>query len=214
MSVLPAVEKTGRLVDQSRVSYNLSENEVLNGAFEIKDVKETTRLRGAYTNDKRTGNWYCFDASGKMVLRYNYDLKKLVTLDEDQLAGMSVTILDKNPEVVKGASVPVPICSMEQVKRIVEEQLKNDIPAKLKAEGGQVTADFSVRINADGQAKYFAKYVFKDVSYTTMVFVKDKVFKIEWLPATYEGKGYKSEIAFSSSFDLVPGDHKRFIWNM
>lgn len=214
MSIMPPVEKTARLVDQSKIVYNVSDNQVLNGAFEIKDLKNVTRLRGSYTNDKRSGNWYCFDASGKVVLRYNYDLKKLISLDEDQFAGVSVTVLDKDPDAVKNASMPVAVCSMDQMKKIVEEQLKNDIPAKMKAEGGQVTADFSIKVNPDGEAKYFAKYVFKDLSYTTMVYVKSKVFELEWLPATYNGKAYKSEVTFSSTFDLIPGDHKRFIWNM
>jgi hypothetical protein len=214
MSVMPPVEKTARLVDQSKVSYNVSENQVLNGAFEIKDVKDITRVRGGYTNDKRSGNWYCFDAAGKMVLRYNYDLKKIVSLDEDQLGGISAKVLDKDTDAVNNASMPVPVCSIDQMKKIVEEQLKNDIPAKMRAEGGQVTADFTIKVNPDGEAKYFAKYVFKDLSYTTMVYVKDKVFQIEWLPSSYKGKAYKSEVTFSSSFELVPGDHKRFIWNM
>lgn len=208
------VEKSAKLIDQSKVFYNLSEDDKLEGAYEIKDVNQLTRLRGSYIKNKRSGNWYCFDASGKMVLRYNYDLKKLVSLDEDQFAGVSVTVLDKDPDAVKNASMPVAVCSMDQMKKIVEEQLKNDIPAKMKAEGGQVTADFSIKVNPDGEAKYFAKYVFKDLSYTTMVYVKSKVFELEWLPATYNGKAYKSEVTFSSTFDLIPGDHKRFIWNM
>lgn len=208
------VEKSAKLIDQSKVFYNLSEDDKLEGAYEIKDVNQLTRLRGSYIKNKRAGNWYCFDASGKMVLRYNYDLKKLVSLDEDQFAGVSVTVLDKDPDAVKNASMPVAVCSMDQMKKIVEEQLKNDIPAKMKAEGGQVTADFSIKVNPDGGAKYFAKYVFKDLSYTTMVYVKSKVFELEWLPATYNGKAYKSEVTFSSTFDLIPGDHKRFIWNM
>ena len=207
-------EKLGRLIDQSKVSYNLSKDNKLEGAFEIKDVKDITRVRGGYKNDKRSGNWYCFDAAGKMVLRYNYDLKKIVSLDEDQLGGISAKVLDKDTDAVNNASMPVPVCSIDQMKKIVEEQLKNDIPAKMKAEGGQVTADFTIKVNPDGEAKYFAKYVFKDLSYTTMVYVKDKVFQIEWLPSRYKGKAYKSEVTFSSSFELVPGDHRRFIWNM
>lgn len=211
--VFSIIEKSGRLVDQSKVSYNLSDDKTFHGAFEIKDVKDITRLRGSYTNNSRSGNWYCFDTDGKMVLRYNYDLKKLVSLDQEQLSGLTITVIDKNSDVSNNASAPIPICSIDQLKKIVEEQLKNDMPAKLKAEGGKVSANFIIKVNPEGEAKYFAEYVFKEVSYTTMVFVKNKIFQIDWLPATFEGKAYKSEVAFSSSFELTPGDHKRFIWN-
>jgi len=210
---LNSIEKTGKLIDKSQVTYNLTEDKVLDGAYTIQDAANVTRLRGSYAKDKRTGNWYCFNSKGKLVLRYNYDLKKLVHFEDEELNGVEITVLDKDTDVVKNASIPLPICSIEQFKTLIVSELKDEISLKNKDVGADVEAEITALVKADGKVLYNVKYALKGLSYTTMVFPKDKLFSIQWLPATYKDKAYKSEFKFSSTFKLEASDHKRFIWN-
>lgn len=208
------VEKSGSLVDQSKVTYNLTEDKKLTGAYLIQDAANVIRLRGSYTDNKRSGDWYCFDQTGKLVLRYNYTANKLLSLDQSSLTSLEIKVIDKDPDVTTNARIPIPVCSVDQFKKLMVEELKDQIPAKDKAEKVSVTADITAMIDANGAAKYAALYYIKGVEYKATIYTKDKLFNLEWLPAKYNDKTYKSEVKFSSTFDLDPNAfNRRFVWN-
>ncbi|MEJ5994107.1 hypothetical protein WG904_06695 [Pedobacter sp. Du54] len=209
-----SVEKTGKLVDQSKVTYNITEDKKLEGAFIIEDAANVTRLRGSYKDNKRSGDWYAFNSAGKMVLRYNYTANKLLSLDQNAIAGLEIKVIDKDPNIANSARIPVPICSVDQFKRLLEEELKDQIPPKERSGKAKVTADFLAMVDANGQAKYVANYVINNLEYKANLSFKDKLFRMEWLPAESEGKTYKSEVRFSSSFEIDPASfNRRFVWN-
>jgi len=212
-SLLPILEKTGKLVDQSEVSYNINEKKLLDGVYTIIDSAKVTRLRGSYAQNKRVGNWYCFNAQGEVVLRYNYDLNKLVALEKEELNAVDIKVLDKNVKVAETASVPIPVCAIDQYKSLMVAELKDELSHNGKLSGGNVEAKITAHVKTDGTATYTAQYNLGDVSYTTKIYPKDKLFTIQWLPAAYEGKALKSEFTFVTSFMFKPGEHQRFIWN-
>lgn len=214
LALFSTVERSGGLIDQSKVTYNISENKKLNGAYVIKDVANITRLRGSYTDNKRSGDWYCFDQAGKMVLRYNYTANKLLSLDQTAVSALEIKIMDKDPDVSTNARIPIPICSIEQYKNLLIEELKDQIPPKDKSEKVSVTADITAMVDQNGSAKYTAMYVMKSAEYKVNLYTKDKLFNLEWLPAKYNDKTYKSEVTFSTTFMIDPGTiTRRFIWN-
>lgn len=207
-------EKTGKLVDDSKVTYNLNEDRKLTGAFKIEDSKDILRLRGTYLDSKRTGDWYCFDANGKMVLRYNYSMGKLLSLEQADLTAFEIKIIDKDVDVTTNARVPIPICSVDQYKKLMEEELKDQLPVKLKGEKNQISADIVALIDASGSAKYIAYYSINGVEDKVTLYLRDKLFNLEWLPAKYNDKTYKSEVKFSTTFISDPStSSKRFVWN-
>lgn len=214
-SIFFYTEKTGKLVDESKVTYNINENKKLEGAFKIEDAANVLRLRGSYIADKRSGDWYCFDAKGKMVLRYNYTVGKLLSLEQGDLTTLDIKVLDKNTEVANNASIPIPICSIDQYKTILIEELKDQLPGKEKAGIIDVTAEIIAMIDGNGSAKYVALYAVNGVENKVVIYLKDKLFDLEWLPAKYNGKTYKSEVKFSTSFQIDPStsSSKRFVWN-
>ncbi|SFG57950.1 toxin-antitoxin system YwqK family antitoxin [Pedobacter insulae] len=214
VALFSTIEKKGNLIDQSKVTYNITEDKKLNGAYLIEDADNVTRLRGSYVDNKRTGDWYCFDKAGKLVLRYNYTANKLLSLDKDAMTTLEIKVVDKDVDVATNARIPVPICSVEQYKKLLIEELKDAIPAKDRAEKLSVTADITAMVDQNGSAKYVALYLLKGVEYKANLYTKDKLFSLEWLPAKYNDKTYKSEVKFSSTFELDPGDmSRRFIWN-
>lgn len=208
------IEKTGKLVDNSKVTYNVGEDKLLTGAYKIEDAKNILRLRGSYKENKRTGDWYCFDAAGKMVLRYNYTVNKLLSLEQTELAALTIKVIDRNDDVATNASIPVPICAIDQYKHLMEEELKDQLPAKLKAAKTTVSAEIVASIDATGEAKYIAFYTANGVEEKVNLYLKDKLFNLEWLPAKYNDKTYKSEVKFTTTLELDPASFsKRFIWS-
>lgn len=210
---LNSVEKTAKLVDQSKVTYNLEDGKQFDGAFSIEDAANNTRLRGMYKSNQRTGNWYCFNAKGEMVMRYNYDLKKLVSVDKKELDKVDIRIVGLGEKEVAEATVPLPVCSIDQYKNLLELELMEEIRNKNREASGDVKAEITAMIKEDGKAIYSANYVLDNVSYNTKVYLKDKVFTIDWIPAAHNGKAVKSEVKFSSTLKMVPSEHRRFIWS-
>ncbi len=209
-----ATEKSGKLVDQSKVTYNVGEDKQLNGAYKIEDASNVLRLRGSYTANKRAGDWYCFNAAGKMVMRYNYTVGKLLSLEQAELAALEIQVIDKNKEVTTGASIPLPVVSIEQYKKLLVEELKDQIPAKERVGKVEVTAEITALVSAKGDAKYIANYSINGIDNKLVIYLKDKLFDLEWIPAKYNDKTYKSEVKFSTSFqmDSASSSSKRFVW--
>lgn len=206
-------EKIGKLVDNSKVTYNVGEDKLLTDAYKIEDAKNVLRLRGTYKENKRIGDWYCFDASGKMVLRYNYTVNKLLSLEQTELAALTIKVIDKDEDVATNARIPVPICAIDQYKSLMEEELKDQLPAKLKAAKTKISAEIVAMVDANGEAKYIAYYQANGVEEKVNVYLRDKLFSLEWLPAKYNEKTYKSEVKFTTTFELDPAStSKRFIW--
>ncbi len=208
-------EKTGKLVDDSKVTYNIGEDKQLNGAYKIEDAGNSLRLRGNYLDNKRTGDWYCFNTAGKVVLRYNYSVGKLLSLEQTELDALEISVIDKNEEVKTKASIPLPICSIEQYKQLLIGELKDQIPAKEIQGVVTVNAVITALVDSKGGAKYLASYSISGVEYKTVVYLKDKLFDLDWIPAKFNDKTYKSEVKFATSFqiDAANASNKRFIWN-
>lgn len=212
--IINSVEKTGTLVDNSKVTYNITEDKKLDGPIQVTDNDKVVRLTGMYTANKRSGNWYCFDKNGKLALRYNYTAGKLVALEQEAFSSVDIKVMDRDPEVVKNARIPVPICDLEQYKKIMLAELEDQIPPKERAAKARVNAEITAMIDASGEAKYVALYSINNVEHKATLFLKDKVFTINWLPAELNGKTYRSELKFSGVFDIDPSNlNKRFIWN-
>lgn len=209
------VEKTGKLVDDSKVTYNIGEDKQLNGAYKIEDAAKVLRLRGSYLGNKRTGDWYCFNAAGKVVLRYNYTVDKLLSLEQTELDALEISVIDKNEDVKTKASIPLPICSIDQYKMLLTEELKDQIPTKDIQGIVTVNAEITALVDSKGGAKYVANYAINGVDYKLVIYLKDKLFDLDWIPAKFNEKTYKSEVKFATSFKMDSANtlNKRFIWN-
>ena len=61
----------------------------------------------------------------------------------------------------------------------------------------------------------FGCFAINGIENKLVVYLKDKLFNLDWLPAQYNDKTYKSEVKFSTSFqiDSSTSSSKRFVWN-
>lgn len=210
-----SVEKTVELSDRSKLVYNVSDDKKLNGAFIISSADNKLLLRGSYKDDKRSGNWYCFNPDGSVFLRYNYDLKKLVSLDTAAVKRVDVVLKTDDKDVKTNAMIPVPICSIEQYVALLGSEFERKILAENKGADGNISADLIASVDENGKATYSAVYMVGGAKAVKKLIVNEKVFDIEWIPASYQGKNIASTFTVNIMANLStdPTKRQRFMWN-
>lgn len=201
------------LTDGSKVDYNIDENKALNGAYTVSSPNDKVWLRGSYKDNARIGNWYCFNSDGSMVLRYSYDLKKIIAIDDKMLAKISFSIKDKDESIKEKATVPVPICSIDQYVSLFNEQIYSIITKEQKNLPKELPVDIIASINAKGAVTYKLGYTINGLNFTNKLVVIEKMYDLEWAPAMYEGKIVPSDVVISSKLVLDGNKLQRFIWN-
>jgi hypothetical protein len=207
-------EKTAELSDKSKVVYNLTEDKQLNGAYVVSTPDDKMSLRGLYKDNQRSGNWYAFNPDGSIFLRYNYDLKKLIMLDTVAINRARFTVAG-NAEAQKLGTVPVPICSIEQYISILGTELQRKVWAENKSAEGTLDVDLTATVDANGQARYSGTYMAGAIKVTKKLIVNEKLFNIEWLPATYKGENLAGTFTVNMqvNFSSDPTKRQRFVWN-
>lgn len=206
-------EVTGLLSDNSKVVYNISDDKKLDGAFTISTKEDKLILRGSYKADKRAGNWYCFNPDGTVFMRYNYDLKKLLALDTGRIARAKVEIKGRNDEV-QNASIPIPVCSIDQYISILGAEFRRLILAENKTAEGTIAVELIANIDRNGKAGYSGVYTVDGTTVTKTLKPNDKLFNIEWLPASYQGEKVAAVFRVNMTCDLSSdgSSKQRFRW--
>jgi len=207
--------KTTFLSDQSKLTYNVSESRVLDGAYELSTPDGKMTLRGAYKDDQRVGNWYAFNPDGSIFLRYNYTLKKLVSVDMNAITRAKYEIKGLNKEAKTDATIPMPICSIEQYISLLGSEFQRKVLKENKSAAGTLDVDLIANVDATGNARYSAVYTIDGIKFSNKITVSEKLFDIEWLPAMYKGEALASTftVNFQADFSPDPTKRQRFIWN-
>ncbi|AZI24811.1 MAG: hypothetical protein ABWZ79_14840 [Pedobacter agri] len=207
-------QKTSVLSDQTKVVYAMNDSKKIEGVYSVLKEEDKVFLRGAYKDNVRTGNWYAFNDDGKVFLRYNYDLKKLLFLDTTSINRLKVEIDAKDPEVKEKASIPVPITSIDQYISLLGTELKRMVKTENKNADGTLEADLITKIDKNGRANYQAQYVADGILVTKKLVISEKGFDIDWIPSSYKGVNYAATFSVKAriSFTEKPGIKQRFIW--
>ena len=204
--------KNETLADGSVLTYgSLYGN--LNGPYTIAIDKDPI-LRGTYNNGKRTGNWFFFNRDKSLFMRYNYDINKLLSIDDKKLAVGRVTVLSPDETVNKSASVPIPLMSLDQYFALISEEVKKVLPKNLSRNATKMETTIVAKVDAQGFANYEVLYKVKGKETSQKFTPHFGTVNIEWIPAMYEGKGYPSEFSFVSELELGQNSDatKRFYW--
>jgi hypothetical protein len=211
---MSATEKSGLLSDKSKVLYNINEKKQFEGPFTIMTNDNKTLLRGTYKDNERSGNWFCFNPDGSVFLRYNYDSKKLVSVDTKAISRAKFDIQGASEDVKNGASIPVPICSVEQYISLVGVEFERQILAENKLAQGVLEADLVAKVDANGKATYSAVYQANNIEIIKKIKVNEKLFNIEWIPSSYNGEKLASTFTVKMEVKLGgdPFQRQRFIW--
>lgn len=200
------------LPDGSRLTYQTINNQ-LNGIYNI-EKDGLTVLRGNYVNEKRVGNWYLFNKDKSLFARYNYDAKKLLSVDAKMLALATVNVKSGNEEINSKASVSFPLISLEQYFPMVTRLAEATVPLEDIYKLDQNTVYITAKVDGSGKADYFVNYEVKGKRHEYKLKVDKEPFFVDWVVSSYEGKTYPSEFIIKSKLSAPSqeGNHKRFNW--
>jgi hypothetical protein len=212
---LSAQEKKSIILsDRAQVELSSNSSKQLDGPY-LVTMNKNVVLRGAYKANARTGNWYAFNDKEKLFLRYNYDQKKVLYVDSVSINRIDVKVLSTDPIIKEKASIPVPISSIDQYVSLLGTELRRLILKDNKNADGILIAELITEIDKEGKPRYSATYKTDGIDVKTRLVIKENDFKLEWIPASYEGTTLPSIFSVTAKIDFtekIPG-RQRFIWN-
>jgi hypothetical protein len=204
-------EKKVMLSDSSIVSY-LTVRDKISGLYLIK--KGNVELaRGNYVDGKRVGNWYFFNFDKSLFLRYNYDNKKMLFVDNKTLAMASIDVKTDDASIKQAASIPIPIFSLEQYLVLAAHAAKVAVPADHRNRLDNKEVSFVANVSKNSSAQYMLRYEIKGKPFEIKLNLGEQAL-IEWVPASFGGKDYDSEFIIKTklSFTKDAGMHRRIDW--
>lgn len=200
------------LPDGAKLTYQTINNE-LNGIYSI-EKDGLTVLRGNYVNGKRVGNWYLFNKDKTLFARYNYDAKKLLSVDTKILALATINVKSGNDDINSKASVSFPLLSLEQYFPLLTRLAESIVPLNdiYKLEQNPVT--ITAKVNEKGNAEYFVNYEIKGKKQEYKLKVDKDPFFVDWVVSSYEGKAYSSEFVIKAKLGppTEQANHRRINW--
>jgi len=207
------LEKKTTLSDFSTLTYNVGEDKKLDGPYTVESPEKKTWLRGSYKGDNRSGNWYCFNSSGRVFLRYNYDQKKLVQLDTTAMKNVQVNILVESVEAKENASIPVPICSMDQYMSLFGSQIARIFDKEVNLPSNEIEMAVVASLDTKDRVSYKLEYNLGKTTFSAPLKMQETKFDLAWVPASYNGKSIPSEFIVKSIYKKGADEKYRFKWN-
>jgi hypothetical protein len=218
-AVMPVCAQTAKskkvnLPDGSQVVYEVAADGKTKEGTYVVNNRENKELwmHGFYKNNDRIGNWTFFDAKYEPALRYNYSQKKITYINNDAFKDVNVNILSDDAAVKKGASIPIPLCSVDELKALISSKvylLYDNVNSELEA---KVTA----HVNAEGKAYYTVQYPSSNGKMQDGKLALDNSqFNITWLPSKFNDKPVDAE--FTMTITITPANVERwhrFRWDI
>ncbi len=202
------------LGDGSQLVYEVSENgKTKNGTYVVNNRENKGLwMNGYYKDDTPIGTWTFFNSKYEPALRYNYSQKKVTYINNDSFKDISVKVLSNDTSIAKGASIPIPLCSLDELKSLISSKIY------LLYDNVHDDMDVTVtaRINKEGKASYTAFYPSSNGKMeSSNLTLNNGQFKIVWLPSRYNNEPVDSE--FSLVIKITPANAERwhrFRWDI
>ena len=208
-------EKKISLNDNAKIVYHVNSDNEKEGPFYIKVAKtDQLILKGAFADNKRSGNWYFYDESGKPESVYSYQQNRLAFIDSSLVNKLTINIPGEDKDVVEKTQIPVLLSSM---KLFLAEMSNNIVIPQDHFPGNEnLPIQIKAEIDTEGQARYFVIYKHNKKDVAQQVKLKRSAFDIEWIPAMYNKKPIKSEVMINTEINgaAEQGDNfRRFRWS-
>jgi len=213
--ILELKEKSVILPDDTKLTYQVDEKNKMNGLFTVINTSQQPLIRGSYKEDKRSGNWYCFNKDKSVFMRYNYDLNKILYLDTVAIKKATIKVLSNNKEVAENASISLPVCSIDQYLSLLNEEIKASIPANQVVYNRITDFEITATLDEKNRVEYKYAYMFGDNKYERVLKPRASKFNIDWIPAMYAGKAVASEFRVYSQITFSQDNSRmaRFNWS-
>lgn len=184
------------------------------GLYYVKNTSNNSLLvQGHYKDGMRAGTWYFFDNNHNLTMRYSYDQKKMLFIDQTQLKNVKVNILTNDADVAKKASVPLPLCPVDYYVSLIG----NEIYSKyFEPANENLTAEITAHIDANGKATYTVAYIVKNKKTPEKQIEMNAAFPIEWIPSSFNDKTLPSEFTVYAKIQastVADNNFSRFRWD-
>lgn len=208
-------EKKIALSDDIKITYHVNKENIKEGAFYIRQSKpEQLLVKGSYTDNKKSGNWYFYNESGKPETIYSFHQNKLAFIDSALLNKITINLPEQDKEVIENARIPV---LLSPIKLLLSE-LSNSIsiPGDHFLVNQPLAIQIKAAIDVNGESKYYVTYKHNGRNIEQQVKLKKSAFEIGWIPASYNAKPIKSEYIVNTAINNPAESedgHRRFQWN-
>ncbi|GAB2701199.1 hypothetical protein GCM10027037_27900 [Mucilaginibacter koreensis] len=207
VSAQSAKSKKVNLPDGSQLVYEVAADGKTKDGTYVVNNRENKELwmNGYYKDNNPVGTWTFFNDKYEPALRYNYSQKKITYINNDSFKDIAVNILSDDEAVKKGASIPIPLCSIDELKALISSKvylLYDNVNSELET---KVVA----HVNAEGNAHYTISYPTSNGKTEEGKLVIDNgQFKINWLPSKFNDKPIDSE--FIMTVSITPANVERW----
>ncbi|WP_345213411.1 hypothetical protein [Mucilaginibacter gynuensis] len=211
LSATAQTEKTVKLNDTTQLTYDVaSDGKTKEGTYAIKNLKNKGLwVQGHYKADERNGTWYFFNAQNQLTMRYNFDQKKLLYVNDADLKDVSINILNGDADMQKNASAPLPLCPIDYFVALASSKIY-----AMNVDAGNIDAEITAYVSADGTAKYTVSYKTANGKVEKQKFnINDTKFNVQWLPSTYKDKPVDAEFVVYTSIKANGEGWRRNKWN-
>lgn len=202
----PQLKKKQAIITQDAMAkYHILDKHDKQGLFQIWNIEvPKVRVQGAYIDNKRSGNWVFFDYEGRIIIRHNYTLNKLITYDVENLKTLQINILDgsdtlNNPDI----RLPLVLSPYEIYHNILIDKIRKKFSA---SHHNRKIIDMTVTalVDTSGQASYNFAYTHNGYAYKVPFKLDNELFRLDWLPAMFKNKTYNSEVSFTVKYFAGP----------
>lgn len=208
-------EKKIALSDDIKITYHVNKSNSREGQFYIRQSRpEQLLVKGTYTDNKKSGNWYFYNETGKPETIYSFHQNKLAFIDSALLNKITINLPEQDQEVIENARIPV---LLSPIKLLLSE-LSNSIsiPGDHFLVNQPLAIQIKAAIDENGESKYYVTYKHNSKNIEQQVKLKKSAFEIEWIPASYNAKPIKSEYIVNTAINNPAESedgHRRFQWN-
>lgn len=207
-------EKTKELTGNAILVYHFNNEKQINGAYYVKNItNKGVWLKGNYKANQPAGSWYFFNSENKLMLRYNFDDKKVFYLDPNFYNSSKINILSLDEKVKKNASVPIPLFPIDLLLEIAGKN--GEIVDKIVNKETINTLKFITNIGEDGIATYDLKTM-DDKILLRNINLKIKDFPMDWVASNYQGQPISSQLEIILNVNDrsgVDNSGRRVRWN-
>lgn len=209
-------EKKVAISKSAELNYTVAnDGKTKEGLYAIKNPKnDGVLVRGNYKDGNRAGTWYFFNDKEQLTLRYNYDQKKVLFLDQNALSNVKVNVISDDAEVAKNASVPLPLCPVDLYVNLLGKEIAANYKDPVN---NGATAEITAHVDEKGKAVYTIAYITgKDKKTTPKIIAVNPVFPVEWVPSVYHDKPVAAEFTIYAKIDQgenADENFRRFNWS-
>lgn len=198
--------KSVDILENTKLFYSLNSVKNLEGNYFINNLSNNSIwLKGQFLNNNRTGRWFIFNSTGKLIISYDFNKNSLSYIDGKLFDGINYEIDTKSNNKI----LPIPLFSFELLFKGLSELGSIELSNKSNEKLFLVAS-----IDKIGSANYYVVDSNNKEVKQNLNLNLNKYFSFDWISAKANGEPVNSKIIFNLNIEQkLDSETKRFRWN-